>query len=102
MTFEPKTFPVNLAMIREPHHRSHRVIQAIWAAEAKIGTLPTHVLCDSHLKIDIEILDFAGLRVKRMPFGWSSHYLVRLAVAEPELRPMRGGPKPLAVQGRLV
>ncbi len=102
MTFESKTYPVSLEDVPSPAERALWIADRAHVAEHKLGKKPTHVLASKDLRLDIEILDQAGLRVKRMAF-WSMHYVVRLAVEVTEVEPRaRGGPARIPVQGRLV
>ena len=99
--FESKTYLVSVDGVASATERALRIIDQVGVAAEKIGRRPTHVLAAKGLRLDIDTLYDAGLRVKRI--CWPVRYQVRLAVELPglELR-SAGGPRRIPVQTRLM
>jgi len=100
MTFKSKTYSVDLVATSGPDERVAAVIKALPEAEAQLGERPTHLMIDKGLRINVEPLLELGLKIYRQRVAWVSRYLVRLAVEEPEVVEVPGGPRRLTVSGR--
>jgi hypothetical protein len=90
--FQPKTFPVDLSKVTEPEERARLIAGQLRVARKYLGETPTHVIADRSMRVDVEVLDLAGLRIHRVPLAWGSSSVVRLAVAESKEAALFRGP----------
>jgi len=98
MTFEGRMFSVDLVDVTGPDDRAKAIIDALPEAVRQLGKRPTHVQIGSDLRINIEMLEGAGIRVHRRKLSWVSRYLARLAVEEQVVDiEVAGGPRRLTV-----
>jgi hypothetical protein len=85
-TFLPTIHRIALAGIthknreRQATARAQHVLAALPKATQRLGTRPTHVLCDGTMLINMEVLEAEGLTVVRQVRDRANKFTVDLAV----------------------
>jgi len=57
---------VSLAGIIKPDERAMEIIRCLGSAEARLGRMPTKVIADPSLMLDLDLLGWSNLTVRRV------------------------------------
>jgi hypothetical protein len=102
--FEAVTYKVELSGVGDPTKRAEKVLRYLDAAKVWIGAKPTHVIANTAMCLDLDLLELGGLQVRYQRMAWVEQEIVRLAVEipEPGLDRTAGAPARMQAQARLL